>query len=289
MKDRLELWALKCLVFIFRLIPFWCIYKLSDLLTWVSFYLLHVRHTIIQKNLRYIFPDLSNKKLKKIEKETLRNFFDVMLESVKSFTMTQAAFHKRFKVNNADIIQDIYKQGRSVILFSGHTGNWEWAATIQFSSKHQACCIYKPLHNKLINQYVIENRCRFGAMLGDRKQIHQILEIQSQIPTLYGIIGDQRPGQHSKKTQVSFFNRQISCFQGCELIAKQYNYPVAFLEIKRIKRGFYTSNITLISDNPRDKNEGEISQQCFSCLEANINDAPESWLWLHSRFKNNLP
>lgn len=287
MKDRIELWALKCLVFIFKFTPFWCIYRLSDLLTWISFHLLHVRRNIIQKNLRYIFPNLSNKKLKKIEKETLRNFFDVMLESVKSFTMTQATFHKRFKINNEDIIQDIYKQGRSVILFSGHTGNWEWASTLQFTSAHQSCCVYKALHNKLVNQYVLENRCRFGAMLVDRKQIHKTLEAQAQTPTLYGLIADQRPGQHSKQTTVTFFNRQINAYQGCELIAKQFNYPVVFVEIKRIKRGFYSSNIILVSDNPRDTNEGEISQQCFSYLEANINEAPDSWLWLHSRFKNN--
>lgn len=285
MKARFSLWALKCLVFIFRLIPFWFIYRLSDCLTWINFHIVKARSQVIQRNLNFLLPHLSDDRKRHIEKETMRNFFDVMLETIKSFTMSKMTFNKRFKVINADNLQNFYQQSKSVVCFTSHTGNWEWASSIQFTTPHQYCFVFKRLHNRLIDDYVLKNRSQFGAILCHPKQMTRTLVKQRHTPTLYGLIADQRPGGGQGQVSVIFFNREISCYKGPELIAKKFDYPVIFGDIRRIKRGYYEVKTRLITDRPRDTADGEISQRCFDHLASAIERDPSSWMWLQRRFK----
>lgn len=285
MKARFPLWALKCLVFVFKFIPFWFIYRLSDSLTWLNFHIIKARSQVIRCNLDFLLPHLSDDKKRHIEKETIRNFFDVMLETVKSFTMSKETFNKRLKVINVGILQDFYQQGKSVIGFTSHTGNWEWASSIQFTTPHQYCFVFKRLHNRLIDDYVLKNRSRFGAMLRHPKQMTRTLVKQRHTPTFYGLIADQRPGGDQGQIPVIFFNRNIACYEGPELIAKKFDYPVIFGDIRRIKRGYYEVEVKLITKSPRDTADGEISQRCFDHLASAIERDPSSWMWLQRRFK----
>jgi len=69
-------------------------------------------------------------------------------------------------------------------------------------------------------------------------------------------------------------------------LAKKYDYPVYYLDIKRVKRGYYHAVVIPIASNPTETEEYEITKKFMFILEKNIREQPEFWLWSHNRWKH---
>jgi KDO2-lipid IV(A) lauroyltransferase len=72
---------------------------------------------------------------------------------------------------------------------------------------------------------------------------------------------------------------------GTEQLARKYNYPVYFMDIKRPKRGYYDIEIIPIAVKPGETKEYEITTRYMQLLEEKIKKQPELWLWSHKRWK----
>jgi KDO2-lipid IV(A) lauroyltransferase len=97
---------------------------------------------------------------------------------------------------------------------------------------------------------------------------------------------DQSPTNLSKAFWVNFLGRETAFLHGPETYAKKYDLPVIFVDIQRVKRGYYQLTLVLISDKPRETGEGEITKRYASLLEKAIYHQPENWLWSHRRWKH---
>ena len=64
---------------LFRFIPFWLVYLISDFLSFILFSLLGYRKKVIFTNLRIAFPNKSEKEIKDIAKGFYQNFSDIPL------------------------------------------------------------------------------------------------------------------------------------------------------------------------------------------------------------------
>ena len=79
---------------------------LSDLL---SFFLQHIfkyRKEVIRKNLNLVFPKLSDKEKKIIERKAYKHLCDLFLETIKSLGMSKEDMTKRFIFKNIDVIKE---------------------------------------------------------------------------------------------------------------------------------------------------------------------------------------
>ena len=285
MKATLQRIFLNFGIGIFRLIPFWLLYRLSDGLYFVLYYLLRIRRKVVRHNLRFIFPNYRLEEIKKIEHQAYRNFCDIILETAKGFTLSPTAMAQRYKILNPELIDPFYEQQRGVIGFIAHMNNWEWGISLQRSLKHKAFYIYKQLHNRVADDLIREKRQVSGAELVHKDQMARTLIKNRRNPGFYALIADQRPSGDQEQHVIRFFNRDIRCFAGPEAIAKTFNYPVVYCKIERIKRGYYACTGVLVTDDPKNTAPGEISQRCFDLLEAQIKEQPGSWMWMHKRFK----
>ena len=72
-------------------------------------------------------------------------------------------------------------------------------------------------------------------------------------------------------------------------MANQDDYAVVFFETKKIKRGHYEMNLSLITDNAKDLKWGEITEAHTKALEKVIRKEPKYWLWSHKRWKREVP
>lgn len=277
---------------LFKIMPFWLLYRLSDLLYFLCYYVFRVRRRVVHTNLRFIFPSYPKQAINRIEKETYRNFCDVILEAIKGFTLSPKELSARYILTNPEVSNMLEKNQtgkHSIIAFMPHFNNWEWGVSLQFQLNYKMFCIYKKLHNKIMDDILRKKRSLYGVELVNKDQMARVLVKNRSIRGLYGLIADQRPSGDQEQYKVHFFNHAIPCFAGPELIAKTFNYPVVYCKIERIKRGFYQLTAIPITDNPKSMPEGEISQRCFSLLEAQIKESPGSWMWLHNRFKKLIP
>jgi KDO2-lipid IV(A) lauroyltransferase len=103
------------------------------------------------------------------------------------------------------------------------------------------------------------------------------------------ILSDQSPGDARKAYWMGFLNQPTAVLFGCEQMAHQYNQAVVFFVLHKVKRGHYSMELKLITDNPAATNWGEITEMHTQLLEQEIIENPQFWLWSHKRWKREVP
>lgn len=274
-------------LYLISLLPFWVLYRVSDLFFVIIYYVLGYRKKVVLDNLRNSFPEKSEQELKKIAFDFYRYLCDLFLETFKTLTISkkQMLAHCKMNEETQKLFDSYHKQQRSIILVMGHFGNWEWAGNVVDSSKHQLYVIYHQLSNKYFNQLVIKMRTRFGTKLIEMKSTLRDMVTNRKEVTATAFIADQTPFPESAYW-TTFLNQDTPVFTGTEKIASKFNYPVIYISIKRIKRGYYEIFGELLFENPKETKEGEISEAHTRRLEKDIIAQPEIWLWSHRRWKH---
>ena len=270
------------------LLPFFITYALSDFLYIIVFYVFGYRRKVVAQNLKNAFPEKTVSELKAIEKKYYHFLCDVMLETIKSITISKKTMLNRCKMNEASrvIFDQLNQQKQSCIIVLGHFGNWEWGGiSFSLTCKQQLCVLYHPLSDKNFNNLMKNIRSRFGAKLYSMKDaIREMIKNKNEV-TATAFIADQTPSPETAYW-TTFLNQDTPVFLGTEKIAKKLNYPIVYGSINRIKRGYYEINVELICSNPQNTIEGEITELHTKRLEKDIIAQPETWLWSHKRWKH---
>jgi len=242
------------------------------------------------QNLRNSLPNKTEEELKIICKNFYKHFCDIIFESLKTFTASPEALLNRVELKNVQLLEEYYKKGKSLILVTGHYGNWEWPAmTLPYHSSHTGTGIYQRLSNPFFDKKLRSTRARFGMKLMSTKEVATFFESHINELCTYGFINDQSPSDPKKGHWMKFLNQDTSTFLGVEKYAVKYNYPVIYGVIKKIKRGHYQLEYRLVSDSPATSKQFEITESCSRINEASILDDPQYWLWTHKRWKHKKP
>ena len=279
------------IIYALSLLPMWMLYGVADFAYFILYTVLKYRIQVTRKNLRNAFPDKSEDELKNLEKRFYRHLGDVLVETIKSFSISSASLKKRMKVLNPELLESYYAKGNSVIATTGHYGNWEWAAmtlSLHFD-KFKAMGLYLPLKNKVFNRAMIRSRSRFGVNLVSVTEISEVMEKTKNECCIWGLIVDQSPGKPEKAIWLNFLNQETPVAGGTEKYARQYNMVVVYGKITKVKRGFYTLEYLPVSDNAQASAIGEITSKHTACLEQVIKSDPAYWLWTHKRWKHKRP
>jgi KDO2-lipid IV(A) lauroyltransferase len=239
-------------------------------------------------NLRNSFPEQSEKEIKAIAKKYFHYLSDLSLETLKTLTISRNEMKQRCSLTPAsqELLNRYHAEKKSIILVLGHWGNWEWGGhTFSILCRQQLYVIYHPLVNRAFNNFIVRLRCRFGTKLIAMKEtFRDLVKLKGQV-TATAFIADQTPppeGAH----WMSFLNQDTPVFQGTEKIARKLNYPVVYISIRRIRRGYYEMSAETLFENPSIAKEGEITETHTRRLERDILSAPEFWLWSHRRWKH---
>jgi KDO2-lipid IV(A) lauroyltransferase len=103
-------------------------------------------------------------------------------------------------------------------------------------------------------------------------------------PTAVFFIMDQSPSNPSRGYWTTFLNQETCFMTGAARFAIQYDLPVLFGRIEKVKRGYYTFSLEAIPT--KSLNVEEIMELLISRLEQQIQHFPEFWLWTHRRWKH---
>ncbi|MFI5164510.1 MAG: lysophospholipid acyltransferase family protein [Bacteroidia bacterium] len=275
-------------IYLISILPFPVLYLFSDLVFVGMYYVIGYRKKIVTENLRNSFPEKPEKEISELRRKFYRYLCDLILETFKTLTIPKTSMLKHCKMN-ADAIKHFQKysdEKRSVILVLGHLGNWEWGGnSFSITCKQPLYVIYHPLENKYFNQLIIEMRTRFGTKLIEMKNtFRDMIEKKNEINAT-AFIADQTPPP-STAYWTNFLNQETPVFQGTEKIARKLNYPVVFINVQRIRRGYYEIFAEMLCETPSSTPEGEISEMHTKKLECEILKNPETWLWSHKRWKH---
>lgn len=238
-------------------------------------------------NLERAFPDKSKTERIRIEKRFYKHLCDVFFETIKSLTISGTQIDKRFIIKNSKMIEELYAQNRSVILYAAHYGNWEWLGFLPLFIPYQASAFYQKLSNKYFDDLMQLIRSRFGVICFESKDGYKKLVKlgNEKKPTFNYIIGDQSPTNNSSKHWVKFLNQETAFLVGADRIAKKLNNVIIFPTFLKHKRGKYELEFSFVTSTPNGTVSSEVIEAYSRMLEESILKSPELWLWSHRRWK----
>jgi KDO2-lipid IV(A) lauroyltransferase len=275
------------LFYIISLLPFPIFYLLSDGICFLLYRIIGYRKTVVYDNLKNSFPEKTQEELKEIERKFYHYLCDLFLETLKTLTISKKEAIKRCSLNEntKTIFNQLHDKKQSCILVMGHYGNWEWAGnSFSLLNPQQLYVIYHPLSNKHFDKLMYDMRSRFGTKLYAMKDtLREMIRNRNEINAT-AFIADQTPSPEGAYW-TTFLNQDTPVFWGTEKIAQKLNYPVVYVTVNRLKRGYYEVNAEYLVTEPKNTSEGEISELHTRKLEMDIIAQPEIWLWSHRRWK----
>ncbi|NRB48961.1 MAG: lysophospholipid acyltransferase family protein [Saprospiraceae bacterium] len=274
-------------IYLLSILPFWILYRISDIMFILVYHVIGYRRKVVLDNLRNSFPEKSETEIQQISKRFFQYFCDLILETIKTLTISPETVKKRLAFDDPALLTQYCEKKQSIILILGHWGNWELAGA-RFGVEpgiHQLYVIYHPLKNKYFDRLVYHMRTRLGNKLYAMKKTLRGMVGNRKEVTATAFIADQTPSPDNA-FWLTFLNQDTPIFMGTEKIAQKFNYPVVYMSVRRVKRGYYEIESELLFDNPKETSEHEISIRHTARLEEDIRSQPELWLWTHRRWKH---
>ncbi|MEY4986308.1 MAG: Kdo(2)-lipid lauroyltransferase [Bacteroidota bacterium] len=282
------------MMFFYKLLgrmPLSILYTLASGVKWVFYYIISYRKEVISKNISNAFPQLNPKQIKALSLKFYGYLTDQLVEFFYGVSISEAEMLERVQMVNEHYISDYLQAGTPVVLVAGHQGNWEWAIHRLALSNNLYDVVYQKLNNPAFNQFTMEVRSRFpGVTLLEKRESILATRERKDIARGICLAADQAPQKPESAYWTTFLNQDTAFFTGMERFARDYNYPVVFVELIRKERGKYIMSFEPIA-NPdyTDLPKGEIIERFARRLEKSIIQYPEQYLWSHRRWKHTKP
>ncbi|HEU4790520.1 MAG TPA: lysophospholipid acyltransferase family protein [Flavobacterium sp.] len=274
-------------IWVISMLPFRLLYLFSDFVYFIVYRVIRYRKKTVRENLIIALPHLSDQERLIVEKKFYHHICDMFLEMIKTMNISKEEICKRFVFKNIEIYKDLEKQGKSVAIICSHYASYEWIISMNYYSDFAGYGIYKQIKNPYFDKLVHKIRSRFNAKLITTKQTVPTIinNNKNNILALYGFASDQSPKAKGAMHWSKFMGIEVPVHVGAEMLSKRYNMNLVYLNTKKVKRGYYEATLEILSDNPKEVPNFELTDQYLKLLEKQIYEAPEFYLWTHKRWK----
>ncbi|WP_245934900.1 lysophospholipid acyltransferase family protein [Breznakibacter xylanolyticus] len=273
-------------VYLVSWLPLWLLYRFSDAL-YVLMRIVKYRNKVILENLRYAFPEKTEKERTIIRNRFYRHFCDLIFETIKVVSISHSEIKRRVTLENLEILEQYYTQGRDVIAVVAHYGNWEWLTSFNLHLQAQGCEVYHPLKNPYMDRFMLRLRSRFKNFnFTMDSTLREVLKMKkANHRYVLGLIADQSPAKVKIQYRTVFLNQNTAVHVGPEKMATALNDAVVYFKMDKTQRGHYNVTILPVCESPKQTQPHEITESHVRILEQIIRQRPELWLWSHKRWK----
>jgi Kdo2-lipid IVA lauroyltransferase/acyltransferase len=274
----------------FSRLPLRALYVFSSFLYLVAFYVVRHRHQVIRGQIEKVFPDASQAERERIHKRFLKNFCDVVVEVLKSVSMTEEDMRAHVKILNLDVARRHLDAGQSVMLVTSHLCNWEWllhGVTLQLGYPVDAA--YKPLHDQWAERLMLKIRSRFGARLVPAKELLADFLRRRGIVRALAMNADQAPVSTDKRYWTQFLGQDTAFYIGAEQIARATRLPIFYVAVRRIRRGYYEVELRRLWDGREATEPNAVTERYARACEIDVLKSPADWLWSYRRWRLKKP
>ena len=288
---HLSAWYVKLggkILYLLSRLPLWWLYRISDFLMPILYYVVRYRRHVVRRNLERSFPDRSLVERRRIEWRFYRFFCDYAVETIKLLTITPEEMRRRMRFYGIEQMDAELSNQNFVFLMLGHYGNWEWISTVGMWSSRPCGQLYKPLRDHVFDRLFYRMRSRFGSEnISKYDALRHILSLKREGKKSHiGFISDQSPTPASIHDWVQFLHQDTPIFTGAERIGKKVGAAAYFAHVTRPKRGYYECHMERLTSDMSQYPDFQVTELYMRRLEQEIEDTPHLWLWSHRRWKH---
>jgi KDO2-lipid IV(A) lauroyltransferase len=177
--------------------------------------------------------------------------------------------------------------GRSILILTGHCGNWELIGTALHEGGVPPAAVARPLDDAGLQQLLVDLRNHLGTTTiarGTRGAARQLLEVLRRGGALAMLI-DQDTKVDG--VWVPFFGRPAFTPVGAAEIALRQKANVIPSFIERKPDGSHLVRFLPALDLPPDPREA--TALMTAKIEEQVRRRPEQWVWWHKRWRRQPP
>jgi Kdo2-lipid IVA lauroyltransferase/acyltransferase len=254
---------------------------------WLMFVFLPGKRRLSNEALRASFPDWTESK---IRETTYKVFLNQGLLLSETFRRIGKPRHNplddiRYDPEQLAAFDAVMKSNKGALVLTAHINNYEylsaWAA--RFFPMSIAA---KPIKPKVLGDFVQKMRKDSGITELPHHGSYRALLRAAQAGNCIGFIMDQ----NMKKGQgvfVTFFGRPACTTAGLAMLSAHAQVPVVPVFLLREGR-FMRIRILPAIPPPLDREKDTLhdaTQKYSNAIEQVIREQPESWIWMHKRWK----
>ena len=257
---------------------------------WVAYYLVRHRHKVITDQIATVFPTMDAAGRTRIHKQFLRNFCDVFVEIVKSWSMKPEQMASRVNLLNPEVPRRHLENGQTMMFVTSHLCNWEWllqGVTVQLGFPVDAA--YKPLHDQWAERLMLKVRSRFGARMVPAKDLLGDFLKRRGVVRAVAVNADQAPVSTDKRYWTVYLGQDTAFYIGAEQIARGMRLPVIYACMRRVRRGYYEVEFKQLWDGREALEAHQVTERYARACELDVYQAPADWLWSYRRWRLKKP
>jgi KDO2-lipid IV(A) lauroyltransferase len=174
---------------------------------------------------------------------------------------------------------------RSVIMFSGHLGNWEIAALAGGQYGIDVAQIYRAANNPIVDRMVARLRGDQGELIPKGAFASRRAVAALRRGGHLSLLADQKLNDG---IPVPFFGRDAMTAPALAVLALRFDCDVLPVRVERLKGARFRLTVypplSVPRSADRDADIAALMLEVNRTLEAWIRERPEQWFWLHSRW-----
>ncbi len=249
------------------------------------------RTALARRNMSMAFPEKTPGEINALLREMWGNFGRAMAEYVfldQLFDFDPERPNEgRVEFSGIEHFRMIRDTDGPVILFTGHTGNWELLPIGAAVYDLNVTALFRPPNNRFLAKKVLKaRRTTMGHLVPSRAGAAWALADVMEKGGTVGLLVDQH---FTKGPMIDFFGHKARANPLLAKLARQFDCPVYPARCIRLKGGRFRLELQDPITLPRNKT-GEIdvpasTQMINSIVEDWVRQYPAQWLWLHNRWR----
>ena len=286
--DYLVYVAVRIVVAIIQAVPIDTCAKLGAHLARLCCWL-RIRHSVIEENLRYAFPHLSDAERLELHQAHWQHILLMIFEMAHADRMihdTNWRDHVRL-CQPCELVTRLLDT-RPTVIVAGHFGNFEVSARMLGLFGFSTFAVARPLDNPYLDRWVNSFRARFGQIILPKKGSAHDADARLTAGGILAVLGDQSAGP--KGCFVDFFGRPASTHKAIAVMSLTHEAPLIVSYARRTDGPMqFEIGFPAIVD-PRDgggETAGvrELTAWYTRQLEEIIRRNPAQYWWVHRRWK----
>jgi KDO2-lipid IV(A) lauroyltransferase len=252
-------------------------------------WLAHKNVNIVKKNVSCVLNlNTYDKKVIKTSKKIYFEFAKNIVDFLKNGIIPKRQFIKNIKLDGVENLKNALKEGKGVVIFTAHIGNFEWGASRIGAEGFKIWGVGLSRENKFLDNYFEKNRkCKFLNTLNANKMLGVFRILKNN--EIVAIPTDWDPFGNAKT--YTFFGRKATLPSGAIQIALSSGAPLIPSFIIRDGQYHHYQIIGKPLDLIREGNKEELieknMQKVIEVLEKYIYNNIDQWFMFHDIWIDN--
>ena len=293
MRERLEYAAAWATLKFFGLLPRPVARWTAAHFAAILFRLRPVWRRVAMFNLQLAFPEWSEGERSRVAKLMVRNLGWLMAEFAHLPHYTRETIERTMVQDGFENFLAAERQGRGVLILTGHMGAWELKAFAHALYHKPAYFLVRPIKNPRVDALVNRYRGLSGNRPIEKNESARVILRVLRDGGTVGILADQNTTP-AEAVFVNFFGIPAATTAGLARLARRtgaavvpvHSYWDASLGKYRLR---YEPALELVRSADEEADVGANTKLFNKTLESFIRRYPDQWFWVHRRWKNRPP